>query len=115
MPKRPRRKTRRKPRKLRNQGSPSPPPLLLTETSYASPSQNPLKRDAFTAQLALSRLHQITSPALMDSIRGALHVQEFFFSRSLLSIDAYYMQEKAFPKEWVDMKAFFEKVFPFSC
>jgi hypothetical protein len=50
----------------------------------------------------------------MDSTRGALHVQEFFFSGSLLSIDAYYMQKKAFPKEWVDMKAFLEKVFPFS-
>jgi hypothetical protein len=94
---------------------PSTPPLLLTETSYASPSQNPHKRDASTAQLALSRLQQITSPALMDSVRRALHVQEFFFSGSLLSIDAYYMQEKAFFKEWVDMKAFLEKVFPFSC
>jgi lipid II:glycine glycyltransferase (peptidoglycan interpeptide bridge formation enzyme) len=34
----------------------STPPLLLTETSYASPSQNPCKRDASTAQLSLSRL-----------------------------------------------------------
>jgi hypothetical protein len=51
----------------------------------------------------------------MDSAGGALHVQEFFFSGSLLSIDAYYMQHKAFPKEWVDMKAFLKKVFPFSC
>jgi hypothetical protein len=35
---------------------PSTPPLLLTETSYASPSQNLRKRDASTAQLSLSRL-----------------------------------------------------------
>jgi hypothetical protein len=94
---------------------PSTPLVFLTETSYASPSENPRKQDASTAQLSLSRLQQITSPVLMDFAKGALHVQEFFFSRSLLSIDAYYMQEKAFPKEWMDMKAFLEKVFPFSC
>jgi hypothetical protein len=46
--------------------------------------------------------------------RGALHVQEFFFSRSLLSTDAYFMEQKAFPKEWVDMLAFLETVFSFS-
>jgi hypothetical protein len=94
---------------------PSTPPLLLTETSYASPSQNPRKRDASTAQLLLSRLQQITSPALMDSVGGALQVHEFLFFGSLLSINAYYMQHTAFPKEWVDMMAFLEKVFPFSC
>jgi hypothetical protein len=89
--------------------------LLLTEASTAMPSQNPYKRDASVAQLSMSRLQQITSPARMDSAGGALHVQEFLFSRSLLSTDAYFMQHKAFPKEWVDMKAFLEKVFPFSC
>jgi hypothetical protein len=91
------------------------PPLLLTETSIASPSQNPHKRDASFAQLSVSRLQQIASPSLMDFARGALHVQEFIFSRSLLSIDAYFMQHKAFPKEWVDMKAFLEMVCVFSC
>jgi cation transport ATPase len=59
---------------------PSTPPLLLTETSYASPSQNPHKQDASIAQLSLSRLQQITSSALMDSAGGALHIHEFFFS-----------------------------------
>jgi hypothetical protein len=51
----------------------------------------------------------------MDSAGGALHVHEFFFFGPLLSIFAYFMQHKAFSKEWVDMKAFLEKVFPFSC
>jgi hypothetical protein len=50
----------------------------------------------------------------MDSTRGALHVQEFFFSGSLLSTDAYYVQQQAFPKEWVDMRAFLELVCIFS-
>jgi hypothetical protein len=93
---------------------PTTPPLLLTETSYASPSQNPRKRDASTAQLSLLRLQQLASPALGDSAGEALHVQEFFFSGSLLSIDAYYVEHKAFPKEWVDMKAFLEMVCIFS-
>jgi hypothetical protein len=94
---------------------PSTPPHLLTETSYALPSQNPRKRDASTAHLSLSRLQQIISPTLMDSAGGALRIHEFFFFGSLLSIDAYYMQYTAFPKEWVDIMAFLEKVFPFSC
>jgi hypothetical protein len=89
-------------------------PLLLIEASTATPSQNPHKRDASVAQLSMSRLHQITSPALMDSAGGALHVQEFHFSGSLLSTDAYFMEHNAFPKKWMDMKAFLEKVFLFS-
>jgi hypothetical protein len=101
--------------KKSGKSKPSTPPLLLIETSYASPFQNPRKRDASTAQLSLSRLQQITSPALIDFAGGALWVHEFFFSRSLLSIDAYYVQHMAFPKEWVDMMAFLEKVFSFSC
>jgi hypothetical protein len=51
----------------------------------------------------------------MDSAGAALHVQEFFFSGSLLSTDAYYMEKDAFPKEWVDMKAFLKTVCNFSC
>jgi hypothetical protein len=58
---------------------PSTPPLLLTETSYASPSQNPCKRDASTAQLSLLRLQQITSLAFMDSAGGG-----FAYSQVLL-------------------------------
>jgi hypothetical protein len=90
-------------------------PPLLTKTSYASPSQNPHKRDASFAQLSVSRLQQLASPSLMDATGGALHVQEFFFSGSLLSTDAYYVEQKAFSKEWVDMMAFLEMVCKFSC
>jgi hypothetical protein len=90
------------------------PQLLLTETSTATPSPNPRKRDSSLAQLLVSRLQQLASPSLMDSAGGTLHVQEFFFSRSLLSTDAYYMDHEAFPKEWVDMKGFLKKVCIFS-
>jgi hypothetical protein len=63
----------------------------------------------------VSRLQQLASPSLMDSAGGAMHVQEFFFSGSLLFTNIYYMDHKAFPKEWVDMKAFLKTVCIFSC
>jgi hypothetical protein len=92
----------------------STPSLVLPQVSTASQSQNPCKQDSSCAQLSLSRLQHITLPALMDSARGALHVQELFFSGSLLSTNAYYVQHQAFSKEWVDMKAFLELVCIFS-
>ena len=92
----------------------STPPLILIETSIALQLQNLRKRDASYVQLLVSTLQQIISPTLMDSIGGALYVQEFF-SRSLQTTDTYFMQHKAFPKEWVDIKAFLEKVISFSC
>jgi septal ring factor EnvC (AmiA/AmiB activator) len=76
------------------------PLAFLTETSTASPSQNPRKQDSSFAQLSMSRLQQITSPTLMDSVGGTLHVQEFFFSGPFLSTNAHFMQYKTFPKEW---------------
>jgi sRNA-binding protein len=91
------------------------PPILMTETSTASPSQNPCKRDSSFAQLSVSRLQQLASPFLVDSAGDGLHVHEFFFSGSLLSTDAHYVEQKAFPKEWMDMMAFLEKVCIFSC
>jgi hypothetical protein len=63
----------------------STPPHLLTETSIASQSQNPCKRDASCAQFSLSRLQQITSSALMDSIRGGGHCM----CRSSSSLDPF--------------------------
>ena len=50
----------------------------------------------------------------MDSAGGVLHVQEFF-SGSLVSTDTYYLQQKTFSKEWIDMKAFLIEVYPYSC
>jgi hypothetical protein len=91
------------------------PQFLLIEISIASPSQNPRKRDSSLTHLLVLRLQQLASPSLMDSAGGALHVQEFFFSGSLLFTNIYYMDHKAFPKEWVDMKAFLKTVCIFSC
>jgi hypothetical protein len=58
--------------------------LLLIEASTAMSSQNPLKWDAFVAQLSMSRLQQITSLALMDSI-GKLYM-----FKSSSSLDPFY-------------------------
>jgi hypothetical protein len=90
----------------------STPSLVLPQVSTASQSQNPRKRDSSCAQLSLSRLQQIASPALMDSAGGALHVQEFFFSGSLLSTDAYYVQHEAFPKV-ISSTLVLKNVFPY--
>jgi hypothetical protein len=86
-------KANKEAKKAEKSGNPkaSTSPLILTETSIALQSQNLRKRDASYAQLLVSRLQQITSPTLMDSTGGALHVQEFFFSRSLQTTDAYFL------------------------
>ena len=91
------------------------PPLLLTQTSIGLPSQNLCKQDASFAELPVLRLQQSTSPAFKDYARDTLYVDEFFFSRFLQTTDAYHQQHYAFPKEWVDMQAFLNKVFLFLC
>jgi hypothetical protein len=57
---------------------------LLTKASTTMSLQNPYKRDASTTQLSLSRLQQITSPALMDSVGGLC------MFRSSSSLDPFY-------------------------
>jgi len=94
---------------------PSTSPILLTEASTATWSQNTRKRDASVAELSMSRLQQLASPAFMDNAEGALHFHEMIICTSLLSIDDYFVEHNAFPKEWMDMKAFLEKVILFSC
>jgi hypothetical protein len=93
----------------------STPPLLLTEASAATPSQIPRKRDASAAELSMSRLQQVASPALRDYTGGVLCYPELIMCTSLLSIDAHYVEHEAFPKEWTDLKAFIEKVILISC
>jgi hypothetical protein len=94
---------------------PSTAPVLLTKASTATESQNTRKQDASVAELSMSRLQQLASPAFMDSAGGVLHFQELVICTSLLSIDEYFVKHNAFPKEWTDMKAFIEKVILFSC
>jgi hypothetical protein len=94
----------------------STPPLVLTEASVATPSQITRKRDASAADLSMSRLQQLPSPALKDySGDEIMRYPELVLCTSLANIDAYYEAHEAFPKEWKDIKAFLEKVFLISC
>jgi hypothetical protein len=91
------------------------PTLVLPEASTGSMSQNPRKRDSSFAQLSVSRLQQCTSPAFQDSAGGTLLLDELFLSTSMEATESYYVEHNAFPKEWLEMQAFLEKVFPVSC
>jgi hypothetical protein len=94
---------------------PPTPPVDLALASVATPSQINRKRDATAAELSLSRLEQVASPALMDYGVGALGFHELVISTSLVSIDAHYVEHKALPKVWTDIKAFLQKVILISC
>ena len=96
-------------------GEASTPPLVLPEASTGSMSQHPRKRDASFAQLSISRLQQCASPAFEDSKGGTLHLDELLLSTSLDAIMSYFVEHDTFPKEWLDMQAFLEKVFFVSC
>jgi hypothetical protein len=93
----------------------STPTLVLPEASTGSMSQNPRKQDSSFAQLSVSRLQQCASPAFQDYAGRTLLLDELFLSTSLEATESYYVEHNAFPKEWLEMQAFLEKVFPVSC
>jgi hypothetical protein len=71
---------------------------------------NLCKHDASIANLSLFRLNQHTSLTLKDSVIDTVQVDEFFWTGSLQTLDAYFTLLKAFSKEWMDLQAFLEKV-----
>ena len=83
-----------------------------TKTSTVSPSQNPHKRDSSFAQLSVLRLQLCTSPSFQDCIGRTLLLDELFLSTSLDATTSFFLEHNAFPKEWLQMQAFFQKVFP---
>ena len=89
--------------------------LVLPEALTGSMSQNPRKRDSSFTQLSVSRLQQCTSPTFKDYAGGTLLLDELFLSTSLEATKSYYVEHNAFLKEWLEMQAFLEKVFPVSC
>jgi hypothetical protein len=46
---------------------------------------------------------------------GTLHLDEFFLCTSLDTVISYFEEHHAFPKEWLEMQTFFEKVFSVFC
>ena len=92
-------------------GDASTPKLVLPEASIGSMSQNPRKRDSSFVELSASRLQQCTSPAFQDCSGGTLHLDELFLSTSLEATVTYLEEHNAFPKEWLDLQGFLQKVF----
>ena len=69
------------------------------------------KRDSTFAELAVSRLHLYASPSFQDDEGGTLLLDELFLSTSLDAIASSYLEHNAFPKEWLEMQGFLQKVF----
>ena len=84
---------------------------MLPEALIGSMSQNPHKRDSSFVQLSVSRLQQCTSPAFQDGKGFTLHLDELLLPTSLDAIMSYFEEHDAFPKEWLDLQVFLEKVF----
>ena len=82
-----------------------------TKTSTVSPLQNNHKRDSTFAQLSVSRLQLCTSPSFQDCTGGTLFLDELFLSTSLGATASFYLEHNAFPKEWLEMQGFLQKVF----
>ena len=82
-----------------------------TETSIVLPIQKNRKRDSIFAQLSVSRLQLCTSPSFQYCKGGTLLLDELFLSTSLDATASFYLEHNAFPKEWLEMQGFLQKVF----
>ena len=69
------------------------------------------KRDSTFAELAVSRLHLCASLSFQDGEGGTLLLDELFLSTSLDAVASSYLEHNAFPKEWLEMQGFLQKVF----
>ena len=69
------------------------------------------KRDSTFAELAVSRLHLCATPSFQDGVGGTLLLDELFLSTSLDAIASFHLEHNAFPKEWLEMQGFLQKVF----
>ena len=77
----------------------------------SQPETSNRKRDSTFAELAVSRLHLCASQSSQDGVGGTLFLDELFLSTSLDAIASSYLEHNAFPKEWLEMQGFLQKVF----
>jgi hypothetical protein len=82
-----------------------------TETSTVSPLQSARKRDSTFAELLVSRLQLCSSPYFQDCAGGTLLLDELFLPTSLDATASFYLEHNAFPKEWLELQGFLQKVF----
>jgi hypothetical protein len=73
-------------------------------------STGSLKRDAAFVGLSISRMQFDISKKMKDCVRDALNVDEFFFRGSFLSIEDHHAKHNKYPREWLELIAFLEKV-----
>ena len=79
-------------------------------TQAGAMSTGSLKRDAAFAGLSISRMQPDIAGKLKDCVGASINVDEFFFKGSFLSVESHYAEHNTFPKEWLELKAFLEKV-----
>ena len=73
-------------------------------------STGSLKRDAAFAGFSISRMQLDITGKLKDCYGDSMNVDEFFFKGSFLSVDDHFAKHNDFSKEWLELKAFLEKV-----
>jgi hypothetical protein len=83
---------------------------IVPESAPTTLSSGSLKRNATFAGLSMSRMQLGTTGSLKDCATDLLLVDEFFFHGSFLTAEAYYAENKVYPKEWVELMAFLQKV-----
>jgi hypothetical protein len=85
-------------------------PPKVGKTYSKTPLLIGYKKDASFVGLLVLRLQQETIPLLKDSKSSSLVVDEYIFNDSILIIDSHFTQFKDFPKKWLDLQGFLEKV-----
>jgi hypothetical protein len=83
---------------------------IVPESTPTTLSSGSLKRNATFAGLSMSRMQLGTTRSLKDCATDLLFVDEFFFHGSFLTAEAYYAENKVYPKEWDELMAFLQKV-----
>jgi hypothetical protein len=83
---------------------------IVPESTPTTLSSGSLKRNATFAGLSISRMQLGTTGSLKDYATDSLLVDEFFFHGSFLTAEAYYAENKVYPKEWDELMAFLQKV-----
>ena len=78
-------------------------------TSHTKTSSR--KKDSTFAELSISRLQLCTLLSFQDCLGRTFLLDELFLSTSLDAIASFYLEHNAFPKEWLKMQGFVQKVF----
>ena len=73
-------------------------------------STGSLKRGAAFTRLSISKMQLDIIGKLKDCVGDLLNVDKFFIRGIFLSVEDHYAKHNDFPMEWLELKAFIEKV-----